>query len=250
MDMINKTQLYIEKAEERGIIHRDYGAHFFRWSFALNFVERDMKILDLGSGDGMLAQVLYVNKYKPSEYIAIDIKDKTLDIVKSRKTNFPIRAICQDVRKQKLPFNDKYFDRIFCFEMIEHFEKDYLPFVLSEVNRVLKDDGIFLLSTPNYDGIHKAANHIHEYTEEELEIILKQFFNIKNKFGTFASKSDIYPKLTIEERSIYDKLHKYYDSNAMSTIFAPLYPSQSRNILWVMNKYTLFTKGSLYDFKV
>jgi len=232
---INKTQLDIERAEDRGIIHRDYAAHYFRWSYALRWIDYQSTVLDLGCANGMLAQVLYVNKYKPKLYAGIDVRWGVLEQIKERHVNFPVELHNLDLRHKQIPYPDKTFSNIVSFEMIEHITAEWLPHILEEAKRVLKDDGVFLLSTPNFNG-SAAANHIHEYKEAELRGYLEKFFKIAHQFGTFASKPDIYPVLTESERQIYDRLWDYYDNNVMSNIFAPLYPHQSRNILWILTK--------------
>ncbi len=49
---------------------------------------------------------------------------------------------------ERLPFADQSFDALVCQEGIEHLEN--LPFFLTECRRVLKEDGLLLLTTPNY----------------------------------------------------------------------------------------------------
>ena len=48
---------------------------------------------------------------------------------------------------QRLPFDDKTFDLIWCSEVIEHLEKP--DFALSELRRVTKPGGLLVLTTPN-----------------------------------------------------------------------------------------------------
>ncbi len=51
-----------------------------------------------------------------------------------------------------IPFENNYFDAIFAGEIIEHlFDPDHF---LAEVSRILKKEGIFVLSTPNLAAIH------------------------------------------------------------------------------------------------
>jgi SAM-dependent methyltransferase len=52
-----------------------------------------------------------------------------------------------NVDKEGIPFSDGFFDVIFAFEVAEHFANP--QFAFEEIRRVLKDDGILLLSTPN-----------------------------------------------------------------------------------------------------
>lgn len=79
------------------------------------------------------------------------------------------------------------------FETIEHvLEPDIL---LSEIHRVLKGDGILLLSTPN--GIctqkkypQKPYNPFHckEYSKDDLLILLNQFWDIAEYYGQHPMK--------------------------------------------------------------
>jgi len=237
---INKTALDIEKAHERGIIHRDYISHVLRWNFVLRFAKRGMRILDVGCGNGMLAQVLYSNKYKPEIYVGLDIRESALDKMIKRKTNFEKLGLIRDIRySSSWPDADywsDYFDLTICFEVIEHFEVQHIDNVLAAICRMMKPGSILLLSTPNYNGKDKAANHVHEYREGELEGFLGHYFIIERKIGTFASQKDIIPAMSGSEEYIFNLLKQWFDSNVLSIIFASLHPSQSRNILWICRK--------------
>jgi SAM-dependent methyltransferase len=50
-----------------------------------------------------------------------------------------------------LPFRDHFFDLVIMFDVIEHIPKGTEAFALAEVRRVLKPNGIFVLSTPLWD---------------------------------------------------------------------------------------------------
>lgn len=235
-ESINKTHLDIEKANERGLTHRDYISHALRWNYTLRHTRIGMKVLDVGCGNGMLAQVMYVNRYKPELFVGIDIRESMIKALLNRKVNFPVDGIILDLRTESIPYPDNTFDLVTCYELIEHFHPTYLDFFLAEIKRVLKPEGTLLLSTPNYDGKHKAGNHVHEFREGELEGFLSQYFKIEKKHGTFASQREIYPVLTGSEKTVFDSLKPWFDSNILSVIFASLHPSQSRNILWICRK--------------
>ncbi len=64
-----------------------------------------------------------------------------------------IDAYSVDVEKTPLPAPDNYFDYVLCCEVLEHMEVDPM-FMLSELNRVLKDDGFIILTTPNVVSSH------------------------------------------------------------------------------------------------
>jgi len=55
-----------------------------------------------------------------------------------------------DIDEKSFPFDDAYFDVVYCGEIIEHlFNPDHL---LAEVYRVLKPQGIGIITTPNLAG--------------------------------------------------------------------------------------------------
>lgn len=100
-----------------------------------------------------------------------------------------------------------------------------------------------LMSTPCYDGVHHAANHIHEYTVDELaSMTRKAGFEIERRWGTFMDlrhipkAPDLPPGLADAVRNVYDELEGYYDRDALSCFFAPLFPDHARNNLWVCRR--------------
>jgi len=226
----------------RGVIHRDQMAHYFRWAFLGKLLKRLETVLDVGAGIGNLEMTIYRNRMKPGGLAAIELKDSFIEKLKEvkDKVNYPMEIFKLDIRKEVFPFPPDYWEKIVCFEVIEHFEKKYINHVLSEMRRVLHPSGWILLSTPNYDGVHKAKNHIHEYTELELQTcILANGLKIVAKYGTFMSlgkPDDAKRILKINDFNLFMRLYKYYNSSVLSILFAPAYPSKSRNILWVLKK--------------
>lgn len=212
----------------------------------MKYIKTGMNILDVGCASAMLAQVLYVNKFN-TDYVGIDIRANMLEEANKRKLKNKPRLIQMDICKDKIPLEDNWADILTCFEVVEHIPESSLDFVLSELYRCVKPDGKVLLSTPNYDGKHQAANHPKEYTELELRKYLEKYFVIKKQFGTFASQKDIKPVLSSVERELWDKLREYYDVNMFSVLFAPNHPAESRNILWVLEKKASVKKNDMWE---
>lgn len=157
--LCNKTHLDIEKATERGLQHRDYIAHTLRWTHVLKYVKKGINILDVGCGNGMMAQTLYVNKFD-TNYVGCDIRIKELEKADARKLKKEPRLICIDICKNKIPLEDDWADILTCFEVVEHIPESSLDFVLSELHRCVKPDGKVLLSTPNYDALQLIEKRI------------------------------------------------------------------------------------------
>ena len=232
-DNVNKTQLSPDKTFTRGIFHRDQFAHYLRWSFILRQCNIGERILDIGCGSANLAEVLYRNRFKPDYYFGIDVRKQILKKNKEKKFNFKTIFEYCDIRETKIALNN--YTKICCFEVIEHFEKHHIDGALLNIKNAMDNDTLLYLSTPNYNG-SKASNHVYEYEFLELKLILEKYFKIQAIYGTFASKRDLQKVMSPEDLMLYAKLEKYYDSNIMSVIFAPLYVEASRNCMWVLKK--------------
>ena len=82
---------------------------------------------------------------------------------------------------KKLPFLDKHFDAVVCFEVLEHVFN--LEEMLGEIKRVLKPEGKFLVSIPFAWGEHETPYDFGRYTSHGIEHLLK-----KNGFDILALK--------------------------------------------------------------
>ena len=102
----------------------------------------EIHILDIGFNNTRFPSLL--KKNFPNAHIKlVDVDNNRVDLAK--KDGFD--AFQCDVSNNKLPFTDNYFDLIHAAEIIEHvFDTDHL---LTEIKRVLKPRGTFILTTPN-----------------------------------------------------------------------------------------------------
>jgi SAM-dependent methyltransferase len=247
----DRTQLRI--SGHGRTVHRDYWAHVLRWPFVVNqlnyteelalkygWVHREIKqgmsILDIGCGqDQPLLYVLGARiQTVPEVYVGVDLNPIRN---KSRVKWADIHDQFDFVNNWKR-LDDLYtpFDVCVCFEVIEHMSPEDGAKMLVGIRSLLKPGGLLYLSTPVFNGL-AAANHIHEYRADELNnAIVAAGFDVKQRYGTFASKPDIKPKLSTAEVDVYNRLEKWFGGEILSCIFAPLYPDASRNILWVCQK--------------
>jgi SAM-dependent methyltransferase len=147
--------------------------HLHRYMFAREFC-RGRDVLDVASGEGygsaLIAQVA-------NSVVGVEVAD---DVVAHAAGNYPagqLRFLQGDARA--IPIGDGTVDVVISFETIEHF--DGHDKFLSEVRRVLRPGGVFIVSTPDRDNYSPAdcpANpyHVFELTQGEFSILLKRHF--------------------------------------------------------------------------
>lgn len=151
-----------------------YGEHLSRYSSVVDIV-KDRVVLDIASGAGygtnLIAQ--HAKQVTGVDY-SQDAIEYSKKLYKSKNLNF-IQADAQ-----ALPFEDSSVEVVVSLETIEHLNNPE-KFV-KEVKRVLKPDGVFIVSTPNDDEyIEGNEFHIHEFRLKDLRKLIGKYFS-KSEF--------------------------------------------------------------------
>lgn len=245
----NTTDLSPDQAMERHVFHRDQFAHYLRWTHILKVAKIGDNVVDFGCGQANLLEVFYRNRYKCSSYVGIDIRQKTIERAEDKFHNITwAKFYVQDLVKPMIDFNQFNGDKVCSFEVLEHVGKQNADVFLENFKACGNNNATYYLSTPNYDpSVGAAGNHtydsgdgrgvdVQEFDHWELEAILKKHFQIIEKYGTFASKKDYKPLLNDWQKKMLEALDKYYDSNLIANIMAPMFPDVARNTLWVLKR--------------
>lgn len=185
---MDKKEFYEQRARQYGSFDRQ-GQKRYERALKLAEIKNGDRILDVGCKDACLCDML-AEKNVACEYYGIDISQQVIDSIKGKKGSFQRCDVMNG-----LPFQDGYFDRIFCLELLEHVENP--TFLLKEFYRVLKSDGVLVLSVPNpYNWILVFANmmklpagegHIHSFTFQDLVTLLGFVgFGIRKRLGTYT----------------------------------------------------------------
>ena len=116
-------------------------------------------VLDFGCGEKP-----YYSLFKSRKYIGIDIQESGHNNSNS--------AIDVYYDGKVLPFPDKYFDCVFASEVFEHVFN--LDEVLSEIRRVLSDDGNLIVTIPFAWPEHEQPYDFGRYTTFALESIFEK----------------------------------------------------------------------------
>ncbi len=159
-----------------------YVEHMSRYAYASTLV-RGKTILDVGCGCGYGTHYLALRG--AAFAIGIDRAQEAIDFARTTYKHPALRFAVSDA--YQLALKDR-FHLVTCFEVFEHVEDPGA--LLSEMCRVLRDDGLVLISTPNrltYRKAHSERNpfHFKEYDEDEFIEILKHFFPHSLVFGQF-----------------------------------------------------------------
>jgi SAM-dependent methyltransferase len=162
--------------EGSDLFSADFARHRAAYHYALEQAGTCERILDLGSGSGYgtaeladrLPSVIGLDRVAP-------------DGASRRATAHFVRA---DLRA--LPLRAQSFPRIVSFQVIEHLS-DPGPY-LSAIARLLRTDGLAIITTPNIETSDRAnPYHVHEYEGEELRRTLLQYFEDVQMLGVGAT---------------------------------------------------------------
>ncbi len=129
------------------------------------------KILDIGAGE-----IPFKDFYKDLDVTTCDIQNNTSGTIDN--------IIEVD---NPLPFDDNSFEVIFLFDVLEHVKYD-MKF-LFECNRILKSNGIMVISVPFMYRFHEIPHDYRRYTPSGLEVIFNdsgfKIIELKN-VGSFV----------------------------------------------------------------
>lgn len=160
-----------------------------RISKILPYLKKEDIVCDLGCGDGSSLRFL---SSRIKEGYGLD-----KNIRESKENN--LYFLSQDITSP-LPFEDNKFDIILSLAVLEHL--DSFGSLIKEAKRVLKNNGLFILTTPTpasktlleflafklkIISEKEIRDHKHYYTKEELINLFKDNFQIL-KIKTFSFK--------------------------------------------------------------
>ncbi|MDA3896717.1 MAG: glycosyltransferase [Desulfobacteraceae bacterium] len=160
--------------------------HWHRYLYATQFV-KDKVVLDIACGEGYGAFTLAKHANK---VIGVDIAQEAISYAASK-------YFCENLELRlgsatAIPVEENnVFDVITSFETIEHISEEDQKKFLSEVKRLLKPDGLFIVSTPNKE-IYTLPNYHSEYH-------IKEFY--LQEYKDFLGKS--FEHVTVLGQRIY-----------------------------------------------
>jgi ubiquinone/menaquinone biosynthesis C-methylase UbiE len=118
--------------------------------------KKGLDILDIGSADGEISSRISDG----NRVTGLEISNQAISIAKKRH---PEINFVKGSADEKYPFGDKSFDAIFAGDVIEHIV-DTETFI-RECQRVLKDGGIIMITTPYHDVVKNILISLFNYNK-------------------------------------------------------------------------------------
>lgn len=196
---------------ETFIYTRDAIEHLHRYSIVNEYIEKKV-ILDIACGEGYGSNIMS----ETAEFVyGVDIDQSTIELASQKYKKHNLKYLKGDATK--IPLQDHSVDVVISFETIEH--HDQHEKMMFEIKRVLKHDGVIIISTPDklyYSDIPKFTNkfHVKELYKEEFSNMITAYFSkvqiLRQKYtnGVSIVENDDNEALTIYSgnyKSVYSK---------------------------------------------
>ena len=145
-----------------------------RAAFGAKHLQPTDVVLDIGAGEGYLTNIF---RDKCRHIVGIDYSEEAVQLARQHYGLDCHHMVCTD-----LQFEPESFDKVTCFELLEHITRLQAKRTLSEIHRVLKKGGMLIGSTPiralDDETPPGTYSHIHEYNEPELRKLLNIFSRV------------------------------------------------------------------------
>ncbi|HON53065.1 MAG TPA: class I SAM-dependent methyltransferase [Bacteroidales bacterium] len=144
--------------------------HLHRYAFAMQYIQ-GKDIIDIASGEGYGANLM---SSVAKSVVGVDISHEAVEFANT-KYKKPNVSYKQGSATQ-IPLPDSSIDVVVSFETIEHHDKH--DEMMQEIKRILKPNGILIMSTPQKaeDGIIRHPYHVKELYFEEFKELLHKYF--------------------------------------------------------------------------
>ena len=161
--------------------------HLIVYKFANDFC-KNKKVLDAGCGEGYGSCFISGNA---NEVIGVDVSYEAIQHAQKKYKRNNLKFERMSV--QNLKFMNETFDAVLSFQVIEHLN-DVNKF-LNEIKKVLKKDGVAIISTPNRalcKGNGNNEYHTQEYGYDEYIELLNNglgptdFYGVQLKSGKYS----------------------------------------------------------------
>jgi GT2 family glycosyltransferase/SAM-dependent methyltransferase len=171
--------------------------HLHRYAWCRSLVA-GKAVLDIACGEGYGSAIL---AEIAASVVGVDISQEAVEHASRIYADIPRLAFRQG-DAASIPLPDNSFDVVVSFETIEHHDKHVE--MLSELRRVLRPDGILILSSPNRPVYSDKAGYHNEFHVKELDFgeldeLLRRYFGQIRYYGQRLAVGSALTPLAIED---------------------------------------------------
>lgn len=148
-------------------------------------------ILDIATGTGDLA--ILMTETNAEKIIGLDISDGMLEVgrIKIRQQNLSDKIEMVLADSENMPYSDNYFDAITVAFGVRNFEN--LEKGLSEILRVLKPNGVFVILETSVPEKFPFRQGYHFYSKAILPLIGKMFSKDDAAYQYLSDSASVFP---------------------------------------------------------
>lgn len=171
--------------------HEDkiFGGAHFRLNRVADRVQAHMHkgtVMDLGLGDGYLLQEFHRRGLTVTGLDIADVNIQKLREKMSSEINLVVGNICQ------MPFAQDTYDGITASEILEHMSNEELDKAIQEIHRVLKPNGIGIVTVPAEEVLEESMFYCPDCGKQFHRFGHKQTFTrerLEKLFGSYGFSS-------------------------------------------------------------
>lgn len=194
--------------------------HYHRYAFTKSLV-MDHIVLDAACGEGYGSFLL--SQYAKA-VTGLDIDRNTIKHAShryQRKNLGFVEGSCS-----QLPFENNQFDTVVSFETLEHLEQQ--EEMLSEFKRVLKDDGMLIISTPDKKHYSDATGfenefHVKELYKDEFKELLDKHWKQQTWYAQAMNFTSILEKINSTTRQYSTDILTKKELQNNTELLTPMY---------------------------
>lgn len=184
-----------------------------------------IKLLDIGCYDGHIGLLLKKQFGKNCEIFGIDTATNSIMLARQKGIEAKVCNVADGIS-----FEADMFDYVFAGEIIEHlYDTD---FFMREVKRILKPDGILILTTPNFLSLGRRIFYLFGkgiYMEQSLSLPKNAAGHIR--YFTFETLKEFVMLHSFEPIMSFSDVISFTHSGFGNTMLAKIFPTLGRSII-------------------
>jgi ubiquinone/menaquinone biosynthesis C-methylase UbiE len=194
--------------------------HYHSYAFTKRLVS-NKRVLDVASGEGYGSHIL--SQYAHS-VIGIDIDKMSIEHASKKYQNNNLQYIQSSC--VNMPIDDASIDVVVSFETLEHLAEQ--KEMLAEIDRVLKPDGLLVISTPDKKHYSDATGfsnefHVKELYQDEFKSLLDCHWQQQSWYAQSLSFHSVMQKLECNDGNYSTDIMHNNKFLQDETIVKPMY---------------------------